>query len=486
LSRTRSALTNPTNTPLPPFMSIWSLTKSNFHSAVRGVRDAHSAVQTSHAKLASGRRTVTAGVDAAGLAVATNLDASHQSTQAAKRNASDALSALEISSGGLSETNRLFKRMRELAVQASSDTLDGTERAYLETEFQGVSEELARIRDTTEFNGIKLLDGSLSNTATAVTDTVGTLPVKSKAFRINDVAIGASVDDGKSPFSSTASALAKANIINERTAEHGVVANATNQQIGVEPVIHGGPLARFSINRIALTTDHSLRATREDADGLVRQLVNELTEQTGVWADLNEEGALVLTAVDGRNFSVAGGSDLGFTPDPIEVNFYGQLSLRSDNDFELSGLSLSSINIEPKTYEASAGFDVQVGLNNTSNDQLNLGLESSTNAGVLQLDDLSLSSLAAAQLSLEFIDHGLDHINTQQATVGASMNRLGETLNLLTNQQENLKAASSQITDTDMALEAAVLIRANIMRTATSSVLAQAQDLSRSAVRLIE
>ena len=467
-------------------MSLWSLTKSNFHSATRGVRDAHRSVRLSHSKLASGDRTVTAGVDAAGLAVATNLDSDRRSTKAAHRNANDAQSALEISSGGLSETNNILKRMRELAVQAANGTLDSKERAYLDAEFQDISEELGRIRDTTEFNGIKLLDGSLSNTASAVADTSGTLVLKSGAVAINGVRLSASVDDGKSTFASAASALAKATAINKTSAEHGTVANANNRQVGIEPVIHGGGLALVSINDVALTKDLSLRATRDDADGLVRQLVNEITDQTGVWADVNEEGALILSAVDGRNFAVKGGSAIGFTPDPSAFKFIGQLSLRSDNDFVLSGLSQSAINIRPDTYTKEAGFDIQVGLHNTSNDRVNLGLESSTSAGVLLLDDLNLSSKAAAQLSLEFIDHGIDHTNKQQAAVGASMNRIGDTLNLLMNQEQNLTAATSQITDTDMALESSELIRAQILRSASESILAQAKDLSRATVRLIE
>jgi flagellin len=375
--------------------------------------------------------------------------------------------------------------MRELAVQAASGTLDDTERAYLETEFQAISSDLGRIRDTTEFNGIKLLDGSTSNSAATLTDTVGTLVIKAGSIRVNGVMIDASVDDGKSSSKGSASALSKANALNQTSAQHGVVANATNQQIGLNPVLHGGGLALLTIDNIAVTTDPTLRATGNDADGLVRRLVNAITDQTGVWADVNSTGQLVLTAVDGRNFSVGGGVVVGFTPSLGEVSFDGQLSLRSESDFVLSGNTIA-INIGTGTYTKDAGLSVQVGKHNTSDDRLNLGLESSTRAGVLQLDDLSLSSQAAAALTLEFIDHGMDHTNKQHAKVGAAMSRLEISLTFLTTQEQNLTTAESQITDTDMALESAALARANILRAASESVLAQAKDLSRATVRLIE
>jgi flagellin len=98
--------------------------------------------------------------------------------QAARRNANDALGVLEIASGALGGTNNIYKRMRELAVQGSSETLAEDERQYVETEFRALSEELTRLRDVTEFNGIKFMDGSRSTIASTSSASTGSTVLK--------------------------------------------------------------------------------------------------------------------------------------------------------------------------------------------------------------------------------------------------------------------------------------------------------------------
>lgn len=111
-------------------------------------------------KLSSGERITKASDDAAGLAISENLKASIRGMRQAKRNAGDAISLLQVAEGGMNEISSMIIRLRELSVQAASDTVGVTERGFSDIEFQNLKEEIDRISKSTEFNGIKLLDGT--------------------------------------------------------------------------------------------------------------------------------------------------------------------------------------------------------------------------------------------------------------------------------------------------------------------------------------
>ena len=111
-------------------------------------------------KLSSGERITRSGDDAAGLAISENLKAQIRGMRQAKRNAGDAVSLLQVAEGGMNEISNIIIRLRELSVQAASDTVGTTERGFSDIEFQNLKEEIDRISKSTEFNGIKLLDGS--------------------------------------------------------------------------------------------------------------------------------------------------------------------------------------------------------------------------------------------------------------------------------------------------------------------------------------
>jgi len=112
------------------------------------------------AKLSSGERITKAADDAAGLAISENLKAQIRSIRQAKRNADDGISMVQTAEGGLSEISNIIIRLRELAVQAASDTVGDTERSFSDIEFQQLKEEIQRISTAAEFNGRKLLDGT--------------------------------------------------------------------------------------------------------------------------------------------------------------------------------------------------------------------------------------------------------------------------------------------------------------------------------------
>lgn len=111
------------------------------------------------AKLSSGSRITKASDDAAGLAISEKMKANIRSLKQADRNANDGISMVQTAEGGLNEVSSILTRMRELAIQTSSDTVGDVERNMTNMEYQNLKLELERISQVTEFNGKKLLNG---------------------------------------------------------------------------------------------------------------------------------------------------------------------------------------------------------------------------------------------------------------------------------------------------------------------------------------
>lgn len=117
----------------------------------------------SMAKLSSGKRINKAADDAAGLGISENLRSDIRSLVQAKRNAADGISIIQTAEGALNESTNMLIRLREIAVQAASDTVSNKERAYIQKEYTALKDEIDRIANATEFNGTKLLAGDREN-----------------------------------------------------------------------------------------------------------------------------------------------------------------------------------------------------------------------------------------------------------------------------------------------------------------------------------
>jgi len=129
-------------------------------NAQRNLIGSQRLLNSSMAQLASGNRINKAADDAAGLAISENLKAQIRSAGQAQRNTNDGISLVQTAEGGLNEIGNLIVRLRELAIQASSDTVGQTERGFLDKETQQLKSEIQRISSVTTWGTTKLLDGS--------------------------------------------------------------------------------------------------------------------------------------------------------------------------------------------------------------------------------------------------------------------------------------------------------------------------------------
>ena len=117
-------------------------------------------IQNSMSQLSSGSRINRSADDAAGLAISENMRAQIRSSTQARRNANDGISMVQVAEGGLNEVSNIVTRIRELGIQAASDTVGERERGFIDTEVQQLKQEMERIANTTSWNTTKLLDGS--------------------------------------------------------------------------------------------------------------------------------------------------------------------------------------------------------------------------------------------------------------------------------------------------------------------------------------
>ena len=131
-------------------------------NAQRNLTSTQLALSKSMERLSSGLRINRAGDDAAGLAISQNMQANIRSMNQAVRNANDGISLMQTAEGALNETSNILLRMRELGTQAANGTLSDTQRTSINNEFKSLQDEIDRISNVTEFNGKKLLNGSLS------------------------------------------------------------------------------------------------------------------------------------------------------------------------------------------------------------------------------------------------------------------------------------------------------------------------------------
>ena len=120
-------------------------------------------METAFQRLSSGKRINNASDDAAGLQIANSLTSQINGLKMAAKNAGDGISLANTVDGALSEATDILQRMRELAVQSSSDTNSGQDRVFIQDEINALNTELNRISSTTQFNGVNVLDGTFGD-----------------------------------------------------------------------------------------------------------------------------------------------------------------------------------------------------------------------------------------------------------------------------------------------------------------------------------
>ncbi len=190
-------------------------------------------------RLSSGFRINRAGDDAAGLAISENLRAQVRGLKQASRNAQDGVSLIQVAEGGLNEISSIMIRLRELAVQAASDTIGPVERQFLNVEYDQLVSEVDRIADGTEFNGTQLLSGTGSvldfQVGTRNDPNIDRLSFDSSKADANTAALGVNLTSvaDKASAQNSLSAIDSAIVsVSAMRADFGAIQNRLQSTIG--------------------------------------------------------------------------------------------------------------------------------------------------------------------------------------------------------------------------------------------------------------
>ena len=404
-----------------------------------------SALQTSMERLSSGLRINSAADDAAGQAIANRMTAQTTGLAQAQRNANDGISVAQTAEGALNQVNDNLQRIRELTVQAQNDTNSASDLSSIQDEINQRLEEVDRISQETNFNGVKVL-------------------ASNQEFSIQ---VGA--NDGEKITMNLKEINAKTLKLDNFDITKETVQSAN---FGDKVADGAGATAKF--------------ATADLAD----------------LVDQNAGTALADVSADGNIYEKADGS--GYAVLAEDGNYYGvDASDSTGLTFDSSGTALDAADVDtqngPVTSVKADVTAVDTATNLGSSDLIELNDSKGNGTGEFVVDNgdgtynkVSIATDGTATKGdevnvdpLKALDGALSSVDSLRSELGAMQNRFDSAISNLSTTETNLTAARSRIEDADYAVEVSNMTRAQILQQAGTSVLAQANQVPQGVLSLL-
>jgi flagellin len=455
-------------------------------TALHQLNSTDSKLETSLERLSSGLRINSAADDAAGLAITQKMNTQIRGLDQADRNAMDGISLIQTAEGALGEVQDMLQRIRELAVEASNDTYDDSDRETIQAEVDELLEEIDRISEDTEFNEITLLNGDMdrrsysSNTDIASIITMSD-SVDPGAYSI-DVTGAATQTTGTSGTASLFGGVSASTLegtININGEEVEISIGDTGEEV-FEAIRDACSAANISLtSSTSAYDDGSTLTLTADAYG------PETIEVTG------DPALLAALGLDTSSFVPTTGLDatvdtstLSGFPTGTTVTVDGQsIIIDGDDDFQLElsgGTSTGTVTIN---ILETGPLDLQIGANQGQTMEVRIP---DSSAEALGIADIDLTTTDNASDALDIIDAAIDTVSATRSKLGAYQNRLEYTSSNLTTASENMTAAYSRILDVDMAEEMSTYTQQSVIQQAGTSMLAQANQRPQSILQLLE
>lgn len=394
-------------------------------NAQRNLTMSQNEQNTAMERLTSGKRINSAADDAAGLSISNRMTSQINGLNQAVRNANDGSSLIQTAEGALDESTNILQRMRELSVQSANGTYDSGNRSTLNAEVSQLKEELDRISETTSFNGLNILDGTLgkvdlqvgSESNQTISLEIGKMDTTSLGGSSGDVvgnaAVGANAAaalgnfttvftaDGDMTINDTSisaidATAATSDTLNEITASINADLKGKGAEVSALTTVEG---TSVGTGKLTAGTDTFTIAV-EDGDGnsqsyvltgtnSMDELVGKINSETSVSASLNEEGYLVLSQENVLSITTTdnttGPADKASGITDARVNF--------------------SLVLNDTTAEKS-GVKLEIGATTTAAELSALGLNAQDDNGNLQGDTVSAASLNAGDLVINGVEIG--------------------------------------------------------------------------------
>lgn len=455
-------------------------------NAQRNLSASQSSLNTSIQRLSSGLRINSAKDDAAGLAIANRFTSQINGLNQAARNANDGVSLSQTAEGALAQVGDALQRIRDLSVQSANATNSDSDRSALQQEVSQLVGEIGRIGNTTNFNGLKVLDGSYSNqqyqvganaaetisvsVADSRTQSLGADTKSSKYGVISgvaDITSGFAINGVTIDTSAATSMNDVVSAINSQTGTTGVTASRNTSNVNTVAIAAGAANATMQINGVSINI-----ATGAN-DAAIASAINSVSAQSGVTAAVSSAGVFKLTSANGADMTIK---------DDSTTNVLGVVNGTATSAAGTSRTLTAGVTLSAKiagTITATAG-----GAGTTSAD-LNLTGTNAAVAQTFQISTLDISTTSGANNALKAVDYALSQVNGTRAQLGALQNRFTAVVSNLQNTSENLSASRSRIQDADFASETANMTRAQVLQQAGTAVLAQANQLPNGVMSLL-
>ena len=392
-------------------------------NAYRNYANNTSALSKNLEKLSSGYKINRAGDDAAGLAISEKMRAQITGLDKAQDNAKDGISLVQTAEGALTEVHDMLNRMYELAEQSANGTFeDGTDRKQLQKEVDQLKSEINRIADSANFNGIKLLDGSMA--ANGTTKINGAAAGSKAGVDVNIMA------DSLFNKNDARSELKFSLAVASSTGGEGVVVTSNGVTISL---LKGKDYSAADIQALLVKAKGSGNGVSED---MMKSVQNATVTGTGVTSG----------ATSWKTLSATAGTAISNKGKPLTL---------------------------------------QIGDTSDRFNQLKVGIKD-CHIDALGLTDMKIGDQTSAGAALDKIKSAINYVSDVRGTLGATQNRLDHTINNLSVMQENIQDAESTIRDTDVADEMMAYTKNNILIQSAQAMLAQANQVPQGVLQLLQ
>lgn len=456
-------------------------------------------------RLSSGLRINHASDDAAGMAIASKMKSQIRGLDQASRNASDGVSVLEIADGALNEVANMLQRMRELSVQAANGTNAPDDIAAIQAEISSLTKEVDRVSKDTEYNTMKLLDGTQDTR------------VYPSVRGIERIDISDSVEKGT--YNLTVNADAEHAVVEGGAASTAAVTAAEAGKViinGVEVDIEEGDTFAQVYEKLRIGAETGNANLIVTADPSVR---DGLPENEGYQpTDVAAGGVLVFISsrygeseelnISCDNADLA--AYLGLDPNGYEthgvdaevtkiVDAYGfseQATVETKgNHVKVTDKSGFAIEFDVKPGAVTTPGDISLEVTDIGTMTLQIGANENQvmdvripeiSAKSLYIDDVNVCTMGGGGRAITQYDNAIRKLSGARSRIGAYQNRLDSAVNSLEGSEENMTAALSRIEDVDMAEEMSEYTKYNVLSQAATSVLAQANDIPQQVLQLLQ
>lgn len=489
-------------------------------NAYRNYNNNTSALSKNLEKLSSGYKINRAGDDAAGLAISEKMRAQITGLKAASKNVKDGVSLVKTAEGALQEVHDMLNRMDSLATQSANGTYDNeVDRLNLQKEVTALKSEIDRIAESSNFNGKKLLDGSLGDTKVKVSaaNLVGapatSTDVAATAATSTTGAVGAGAATAEQTLTvEYADASGKLHSVDVKyTSDADAGNNATNM---IDALKKNGELSSlFEIGgtgKIVFTNKQTgpsnIKVTNvKTSDATSTALAKGMTNADGKPASVD----VAVTGLDAAGTGNKLAADDNITINGTKYQFVANASnlknldkgvvgvLVGKNDGEtianlnkaLEGAGIKAeaaagkLNFKPT--ENGSPLKLQIGDTADEFNQLSVSV-GDMHSVALGIGDLSIADQTGAAEAIEKIKTAINTVSSTRGDLGAIQNRLEHTQNNLSVMTENIQDAESSIRDTDVADEMMAYTKNNILIQSAQAMLAQANQVPQGVLQLLQ